>query len=221
MQSSASSYTGLQILNFTRDCESGAEWRSVHSEVFSYAELESATDGFKEVLGPNSSGMVCKGRLPDCNKSIAVKKMENVVEGERKSRTEMTAVGRTHHRNLPLLRFCIDGSRKLLVYEFMNNGSLADFLFREENRPDWNIRVRIALDVARGILYLHEECETRIIHCNIKAQNILLNYSWTAKISDFGLAELLMTNEPVTNYMGAKGTSGYMAPEWQKTSMII
>ncbi|KAL8501917.1 hypothetical protein ACS0TY_021149 [Phlomoides rotata] len=186
---------------------------------FSYAELERATDGFKDILGLNPSGAVYKGRWPDCNKSIAVKKLENVAEGDRKFRTEMTAVGRTHHRNLvPLLGFCIDGSRKLLVYEFMKNGSLAEFLFEVENRPHWNVRVRIALDVARGILYLHE-CETRIIHCNIKPQNILLNDSWTAKISDFGLAKLLMTNELGT-YTGAKGTSSYMAPEWQKTSLI-
>ncbi|KAL8497094.1 hypothetical protein ACS0TY_020682 [Phlomoides rotata] len=187
---------------------------------FSYAEPERATDGFKDILGLNPSGAVYKGRWPDCNKSIAVKKLENVAEGDRKFRTEMTAVGRTHHRNLvPLLGFCIDGSRKLLVYEFMKNGSLAEFLFEVENRPHWNVRVRIALDVARGILYLHEECETRIMHCNIKPQNILLNDSWTAKISDFGLAKLLMTNELGT-YTGAKGTSSYMAPEWQKTSLI-
>ncbi|PIN21619.1 Serine/threonine protein kinase [Handroanthus impetiginosus] len=187
---------------------------------FSYDELEKATDGFKEILGRNPYGAVYKGNLSEGNKNVAVKTLENVQEGESKFRTEMTAVGRTHHRNLVrLLGFCMEGSRKLLVYEFMSNGSLANFLFKVDNRPPWKERVRIALEVARGILYLHEECESRIIHCNIKPQNILLNDSWTAKISDFGLAKLLMNNQTGT-FTGAKGTRGYMAPESENAMLI-
>ena len=84
-------------------------------------------------------------------------------EGQREFRAEMTAIARTHHRNLiRLLGFCIEGSGKLLVYEFMSNGSLADLLFKAEMRPIWKERVRIALDVAKGILYLHEECDDRL-----------------------------------------------------------
>ncbi|KAH6826313.1 hypothetical protein C2S53_017662 [Perilla frutescens var. hirtella] len=187
---------------------------------FSYAELEKATNGFKEILGTSSFGAVYKGTLSEFNKCIAVKNLENVAEGETKFRAEMMAVGQTHHRNLvQLLGFCIEGSRKLLVYEFMKYGSLADYLFKMEVRPHWNERVRIALDVARGILYLHEECESTIIHCNIKPQNILLNDAWTAKISEFGLAKLVMTNQSGAS-TGVKRTSGYMPPEWQKTSLI-
>ncbi|PIN19777.1 Serine/threonine protein kinase [Handroanthus impetiginosus] len=186
---------------------------------FSYDELEEATDGFKEIVGRNAYGAVYKGNLSE-NNSIAVKTLENVEEGESKFRTEITAVGRTHHKNLVrLLGFCIEGPRKLLVYEFMNNGSLANYLFKTDNQPPWKERVRIALDVARGILYLHEECESCIIHCNIKPQNILLNDSWIAKISDFGLAKLLMTNQSGT-FTGAKGTKGYMAPEWEKGALL-
>lgn len=132
----------------------------------------------------------------------------------------MAAVRRTHHRNLVhLLGFCMEGSRKLLVYEYMSNGSLADFIFKAERRPLWKERVRISLEVARGILYLHEESEIQIIHCDIKPQNILLDDSWTAKICDFSLARLSMPNQSVTD-TGARGSRGYMAPEWQKNGLI-
>jgi len=140
---------------------------------YSYNELEKATDGFKEELGKGSFGVVYKGTISGGNKTIAVKRLEKIVEeGHREFRAEITAIARTHHRNLVrLLGFCIEGSKKLLVYEFMSNGSLSDLLFKAERRPIWKERVRIARDVARGILYLHEECEVHIIHCNIKPQN--------------------------------------------------
>ena len=117
-------------------------------------------------------------------------------EGEREFRREMRATGRTHQRNLvQLIGFCDEGSSRMLIYEYMSNGSLADLLFKAERRPCWNERVRIALDVARGICYLHEDCELHIIHCDIKPGNILMDHYWTAKISDFGLAKLLMPNK--------------------------
>jgi hypothetical protein len=189
---------------------------------FSYNELEKATDGFKEVLGKGSFGLVYKGYVSEANKTIAVKRLEKVVEeGEREFRAEMTAIGRTHHKNLvQLLGFCIEGSRKLLVYEYMSNGSLADFLFKAKKRPLWKERVRIALEVARGVFYLHQECEVHIIHCNLKPQNILMDDTWTAKISDFGLARLSVPNQTRNFTMGIEGTSGYSAPEWQKNAPI-
>ena len=99
-----------------------------------------------------------------------MKRLEKLVkEDEREFRAEMQAIGRTHHRNLVrLLGFCAKESKRLLVYEYMSNGSLADLLFKAIWRPNWHERLRIALDVARGILYLHEECEAPIIHCDIK-----------------------------------------------------
>jgi hypothetical protein len=189
---------------------------------FSYNELEKATDGFKEVLGKGSFGLVYKGYVSEANKTIAVKRLEKVVEeGEREFRAEMTAIGRTHHKNLvQLLGFCIEGSRKLLVYEYMSNGSLADFLFKAKKRPLWKERVRIALEVARGVFYLHQECEVHIIHCNLKPQNILMDDTWTAKISDFGLARLSVPSQTRNFTMGIEGTSGYSAPEWQKNAPI-
>uniref|UniRef100_A0A2N9ERT2 non-specific serine/threonine protein kinase n=1 Tax=Fagus sylvatica TaxID=28930 RepID=A0A2N9ERT2_FAGSY len=189
---------------------------------FSYNELENATDGFKEVLGKGSFGSVYKGYVSEANKTIAVKRLEKFVEeGEREFRAEMTAIGRTHHKNLvQLLGFCIEGSRKLLVYEYMSNGSLADFLFKAKKRPLWKERVRIALEVARGVFYLHQECEVHIIHCNLKPQNILMDDTWTAKISDFGLARLSVPNQTRNITMSMEATSGYSAPEWQKNALI-
>ncbi|KAJ9177769.1 hypothetical protein P3X46_012946 [Hevea brasiliensis] len=188
---------------------------------FSYSELEKATNGFQEELGRGSFGAVYRGTLQEGGKNIAVKRLERVVEeGEREFRAEMTAIGRTHHRNLvQLLGFCVEGCRKLLVYEYLNNGSLADVLFKAEVRPVWRERFRIALDVARGILYLHEECEVQIIHCNIKPQNILIDDSWTAKISDFGLAKLLQPSQVSTDE-GVSEIGGYLAPESQRNTLI-
>ncbi|KAG1369773.1 G-type lectin S-receptor-like serine/threonine-protein kinase LECRK2 [Cocos nucifera] len=188
---------------------------------FSYHELREATDGFKEELGKGAFGTVFKGALPRGQRAIAVKKLEKVVdEGEREFRTEMRTIGRTHHKNLVrLLGFCDEGTNRLLVYEYMSNGSLADLIFKADGHPNWDERVRIALDIARGIHYLHEECETRIIHCDIKPENILMDDNWTAKIADFGLAKLLMPSQTRT-FTGIRGTRGYLAPEWHKNAPI-
>ncbi|WOG82211.1 hypothetical protein DCAR_0101373 [Daucus carota subsp. sativus] len=137
-----------------------------------------------------------------------------LIDGEKEFQNEMKVIGRTHHRNLVrLLGYCHDGPKKLLVYEYMVNGSLADNLFDPQNPPRWDERIRIALEIARGILYLHEECETQIIHCDIKPQNILIDEYMSAKISDFGLAKLLKADQTNTN-TGIRGTRGYVAPEW-------
>ncbi|MED6179884.1 hypothetical protein PIB30_004939 [Stylosanthes scabra] len=190
---------------------------------FSYSELKRATDGFKQELGKGSFGAVYKGVLykGKSRRLIAVKRLEKLVEeGEREFQAEVRAIGKTHHRNLVrLLGFCAEGSKRLLVYEYMSNGSLGKLLFGDERLPNWDERVRIALDIARGILYLHEECEAPIIHCDIKPQNILMDEFWTAKISDFGLAKLLMPDQTRT-FTGVRGTRGYLAPEWNKNTPI-
>ncbi|XP_008779807.2 G-type lectin S-receptor-like serine/threonine-protein kinase LECRK2 [Phoenix dactylifera] len=188
---------------------------------FSYHELREATQGSKEELGKGAFGTVFKGTLPSGERAIAVKKLEKVVdEGEREFRREMRTIGRTHHKNLVrLLGFCDEGANRLLVYEYMSNGSLADLIFKADRHPDWDERVRIALDIAKGIHYLHEDCETRIIHCDIKPENILMDDNWTAKISDFGLAKLLMPSQTRT-FTGIRGTRGYLAPEWHKNAPI-
>lgn len=107
----------------------------------------------------------------------------------------------------------------MLVLEYMSNGSLANMIFRPEKRPSWEERIKVARDIARGILYLHQECETQIIHCDIKPQNILMDDKWCAKISDFGLAKLLKQDQTNTN-TGIRGTKGYVAPEWHQKQAI-
>ena len=183
---------------------------------YTYAELDKATNGFLDELGRGAFGTVFKGVIPNGRRVVAIRRLENVVaEGEREFRNEMKAIGRTYHKNLvKLYGYCHDGNNRLLVYyEYMSNGSLAKFLFESERKPSWEEKTRIALNVARGILYLHEECETQIIHCDIKPENILMDEHKCAKIADFGLAKLLMPNQTRT-YTGIRGTRGYVAPEW-------
>ncbi|KAK1617857.1 hypothetical protein QYE76_023374 [Lolium multiflorum] len=184
---------------------------------FTYKEIEQATDGFREELGSGASGIVYKGQLQDeFGTGIAVKRIDKMLaETEKEFAIEVQTIGRTFHRNLVrLLGFCGEGRERLLVYELMTNGSLNGFLF-SGTRPTWNLRVQVALGVARGLLYLHEECSSQIIHCDIKPQNILLDENLVAKISDFGLAKLLRKNQTQTN-TGIRGTRGYVAPEWFK-----
>ncbi|KAH9717695.1 non-specific serine/threonine protein kinase [Citrus sinensis] len=188
---------------------------------FSYEQLVLATKNFEEEIGRGGSGRVYKGSI-NSGKEVAVKKLIKMVEeGESEFRNEMKIIGRTHHKNLvQLVGFCTEGSNGLLVYEFMKNGSLANLLFTSEQRPSWNERRRIALEIAKGIHYLHDECETRIIHCDIKPQNILMDESWTAKISDFGLSKLLKPDQTRT-YTILRGTRGYRAPEWHSNNSPI
>ncbi|KAL5567260.1 hypothetical protein UlMin_030424 [Ulmus minor] len=189
---------------------------SMNLRSFTYEELEKATDGFKEELGRGAFGTVFKGVLSfhEGNLQVAVKKLNNMVrEREQEFKAEVGAIGRTDHKNLVrLMGFCNDTRNRILVYQFMSNGSLADFIFGAP-RPKWNQRKQIALGTASGLFYLHEECNNQIIHCDIKPQNILLDDSYTARISDFGLAKILMTNQTRTT-TGIRGTRGYVAPEW-------
>ncbi|XP_062114827.1 G-type lectin S-receptor-like serine/threonine-protein kinase LECRK2 [Humulus lupulus] len=194
-------------------------------QVFSYNELERATEGFKDELGRGLFGAVYRGNLlyGGQNKAIAVKRLEKFVEdGIREFRAEMSAIGMTHHRNLvQLLGFCIEDSKVLLVCEFMSNGSLADLLFKAAKQPSWRDRVRLIQEVAKGVLYLHEECAVHIIHGNLNSQNILLNESWTAKISDFGFARLLlMPSQLKMSKALVEERASYSAPEWQKNAVI-
>lgn len=191
---------------------------------YSYRELENATNGFSDQVGEGAFGTVFKGALTLNGgdiKAVAVKRLEKVMaDGEREFRNEMKIIGKTHHRNLvKLLGYCHEGDHRLLVYEFMINGSLADFIFESETKPNWEERIQICINVARGILYLHEECETQIIHCDIKPENILMDDQKRAKIADFGLSKLLMPNQTRT-YTGLRGTRGYLAPEWHKNMAI-
>ncbi|XP_031274819.1 G-type lectin S-receptor-like serine/threonine-protein kinase LECRK3 [Pistacia vera] len=195
---------------------------STNVRSYTYKELEEATGGFKQTLGRGAFGTVYKGVLASQPKRfIAVKKLDKMEhEGEKEFKTEVSVIGQTHHKNLVcLLGFCDEGEHRLLVYEYMGNGSLASFLFGI-SRPNWNQRVQIAFGIARGLMYLHEECSTQIIHCDIKPQNILLDEYFTPRISDFGLAKLLLAEQTRAAYTGIRGTVGYFAPEWFRRASI-
>ncbi|CAH9094298.1 unnamed protein product [Cuscuta epithymum] len=188
---------------------------------FSYKELHRATKGFKEMLGSGGFGAVYRGVL--ANKTVAaVKQLEGIEQGEKQFRMEFTTISSTHHLNLVrLIGFCSEGRHRLLVYEFMKNGSLDQFLFpssSSESKPlclNWQQRYNIALGTARGIAYLHEECRDCIIHCDIKPENILLDEGYNAKVSDFGLAKLINSKQQIKDrtLTSIRGTRGYFAPE--------
>ncbi|KAM2046838.1 hypothetical protein ACFX1T_005580 [Malus domestica] len=190
---------------------------------FTFEEIKDATNKFKEEIGRGASATVFKGVLASDNgigNCVAVKSLDVKVRGnDVEFNAEVSAIGRTSHRNLvQLLGFCDEGEHRMLVYEFMSNGSLASFVFGE-SRPKWFQRRHIALGIARGLLYLHEECSSQIVHCDIKPQNILLDDSFTARISDFGLAKLLRMDQTRTT-TAIRGTKGYVAPEWFKNLPI-
>jgi hypothetical protein len=181
---------------------------------FKYSYLQFITRNFSERLGAGSFGSVFKGVQPNTT-TVAVKKLEGFHQGEKQFRAEVSTIGNIHHMNLiQLLGFCSEGAKKLLVYEYMPNGSLDKHLFGSTSMTlSWKVRHSIALGIAKGLAYLHEECRDCIIHCDIKPQNILLDASFVPKLADFGLAKLLGRDfSRVLTSM--RGTIGYLAPEW-------
>ncbi|KAM7497313.1 hypothetical protein LguiA_021727 [Lonicera macranthoides] len=189
---------------------------------FSYEVLVQATNSFKDELGRGAFSLVYKGVLDigGTRSNVAIKKLDRVFEdGEKEFRAEVNVIAHTRHKNLVrLLGFCDDGENRLLVYEYMSNGTIASFLFGD-TKPSWNLRTRIAFGIARGLLYLHEECTTQIIHCDIKSHNVLLDECYNAKISDFGLAKLLMVDQSRI-LTAIRGTKGYVAPEWFRNTPV-
>ncbi|KAJ0966040.1 hypothetical protein J5N97_027178 [Dioscorea zingiberensis] len=184
--------------------------------VFSYRELEALTKNFSERLGGGGFGSVFKGVLPD-KTTIAVKKLEGLRQGEKQFRAEVSTMGTIQHVNLVRLRgFCCEGDKRLLVYDFMPNGSLDSYLTDDhaEQQPlGWKQRYQIAIGTARGLAYLHEQCRDCIMHCDIKPENILLDKDLCPKVSDFGMAKLM--GRDISRVMTTmRGTVGYLAPEW-------
>ncbi|CAI9778588.1 unnamed protein product [Fraxinus pennsylvanica] len=189
---------------------------------FTFKELRETTNGFEEELGRGACSTVYKGTIKNDNTEtvVAVKTLHKMAtEGEEEFKAEVSSISRTNHKNLvQLLGYCDEDQNRLLVYEFMSNGSLANFLF-ENSMPNWYKRLQIAFAIARGIRYLHEECKDQIIHCDIKPRNVLLDECFTPKISDFGLAKLLKPDQSRTT-TGIRGTKGYVAPEWFRNMPI-
>ncbi|CAA7041723.1 unnamed protein product [Microthlaspi erraticum] len=188
---------------------------------FEFEELEQATENFKMQIGSGGFGSVYKGTLPD-ETLVAVKKITNHgLPGRQEFCTEIAVIGNIRHTNLVKLRgFCARGRQLLLVYEYMNHGSLEKTLF-SANGPvlEWQERFDIALGTARGLAYLHSGCDQKIIHCDVKPENILLHDHFQPKISDFGLSKLL-SQEESSLFTTMRGTRGYLAPEWITNAAI-
>ncbi|KAM0825440.1 hypothetical protein ACQ4PT_069555 [Festuca glaucescens] len=182
--------------------------------VFSEAHIKKATKSFSEKLGEGGFGCVFKGELPGFS-LVAVKKLKSIAQGEKQFRAEVQTIGMIHHINLVrLFGFCVQGRTRLLIYEYMENGSLNSHLFSKKSaKLTWDLRYHIALGTARGLAYLHEECKECIIHCDMKPDNILLDAEFCPKIADFGMAKLLGRDfsRALTTM---RGTIGYLAPEW-------
>jgi len=192
------------------------DYRAQKPARFSYADIKRITNGFKEKLGEGAHGTVFKGKLS--SEILVAVKMLNGTEGEGKEFiNEVGIMGKIHHINVVrLLGFCADGIHRALVYNLFPNGSLQSFIFPPDNKDHfmgWEKLQQIGIGIAKGIEYLHLGCNHPIIHFDINPHNVLLDESFTPKISDFGLAKLCSKNLSVVSMTAAKGTLGYMAPE--------
>ncbi|XP_038880646.1 probable receptor-like protein kinase At5g20050 [Benincasa hispida] len=191
---------------------------------FRYKELEEATDYFRALIGRGSSGSVFKGILKD-GTAVAVKRIEGENRGDKEFRAEVSAIASVQHINLVrLIGYCTNSSGpRFLVYEFVSNGSLDCWIFpkkpkhKNRNRPGgclaWDLRYRVAIDVAKALAYLHHDCRSRILHLDVKPENILLDENYRAIVSDFGLSKLMGKDESRI-MISMRGTRGYLAPEW-------
>ncbi|KHN06681.1 Putative receptor-like protein kinase [Glycine soja] len=186
---------------------------------YSYSEVKRMTNSFRNKLGQGGFGSVYKGQLQD-GRVVAVKILNKSDGNGEEFVNEVASISRTSHVNIVrLLGFCLDSSKRALVYEFMPNGSLDNFIYEEKNplkvarHLDCKVLYDITIGIARGLEYLHRGCNTRILHFDIKPHNILLDEDFCPKISDFGLAKICPRKESVVSMLGARGTAGYIAPE--------
>jgi hypothetical protein len=195
--------------------EEGYRMITSHFRAYSYSELQRATRKFRTEIGHGGSGIVYKGVLDD-ERTVAVKVLQDVSQSEEVFHAELSAIGRIYHMNLVRMwGFCSEGVHRILVYEYVDNGSLANVLFQSSGKLlGWKQRFNIALGVAKGLAYLHNECLEWIIHCDMKPENILLDNEMEPKITDFGLAKLLNRDGSDPGLSRIRGTRGYMAPEW-------
>lgn len=189
---------------------------------FTYKELHHITNGFERQLGKGGFGAVYSGKLLN-GTQVAVKKLESLKQGNKEFKAEVAIMAGISHNNLLCLRgFCAQKGHRLLVYEYMENGSLDQWLFAEAHKRSqltWDVRCKIALGIARGLAYLHHDSREKVIHLDIKPQNILLDESFNAKVADFGLSRLV--NKSETHVMTTmRGTPGYLAPDWVKEGVI-
>ncbi|XP_021748219.1 probable serine/threonine-protein kinase At1g01540 [Chenopodium quinoa] len=192
---------------------------------YTLRELELATNGLADenVIGEGGYGIVYHGILQD-NTQVAVKNLlNNRGQAEKEFKVEVEAIGRVRHKNLVrLLGYCVEGAYRMLVYEYVDNGNLDQWLHGDVGDVSpltWDIRMNVILGTAKGLAYLHEGLEPKVVHRDIKSSNILIDRQWNSKVSDFGLAKLLGSE---MSYVTTRvmGTFGYVAPEYACTGML-
>ncbi|CAN8279949.1 unnamed protein product [Cochlearia groenlandica] len=223
-------------INKRFDCEEKEDFDNLKEvnengiQIFTYKQLHSATGGFSKsnVVGHGGFGLVYRGVLNDGRK-VAVKVMDNAgKQGQDEFKMEVELLSRLRSQYLlALLGYCSDNSHKLLVYEFMANGGLQEHLYPNNRssgsvapRLDWETRMRIALEAAKGLEYLHETVSPPVIHRDFKSSNILLDRNFHAKVSDFGLAKVGSDKAGVHVSTRVLGTQGYVAPEYPLTGHL-
>ncbi|CAI8619866.1 unnamed protein product [Vicia faba] len=193
---------------------------------YKYSDVKRMTESFKVKLGEGGYGLVYKGNINGC--LVAVKVLNESKGNGEDFINEVASICKTSHVNVvTLLGFCLDGTKKALIYEFMPNGSLEKYIHNSNKESkatektktspnpslSWENLHQIAIGIARGLEYLHKGCNTRILHFDIKPHNILLDETYRPKISDFGLAKLSTRDESLISMSNARGTVGYVAPE--------
>ncbi|WKA07194.1 hypothetical protein VitviT2T_025050 [Vitis vinifera] len=196
----------IKVIKFLED------YRALKPSRYSYNDIKRITDGFKEKLGEGGYGTVYKGKLS--NEILVAVKILNYSNGNGEEFiNEVGTIGRIHHINVVhLIGFCSDGYRRALIYEFLSNESLEKFIFSNHSLG-WEKLQDIAIGIAKGIEYLHQGCDQRILHFDIKPHNILLDHNFNPKISDFGLAKLCSKEQSAVSMSVIRGTMGYIAPE--------
>ncbi|KAI3787333.1 hypothetical protein L1987_41733 [Smallanthus sonchifolius] len=192
---------------------------------FTLRDLEQATRRFssENVVGEGGYGVVYKGTLIN-GTVVAVKKLlNNLGQAEKEFRVEVEAIGHVRHKNLVrLLGYCIEGTQRMLVYEYVDNGNLEQWLHGDTQECGvltWEARMKVLLGIAKALAYLHEAIEPKVVHRDIKSSNILIDHDFNGKLSDFGLAKLLDSGESHINTR-VMGTFGYVAPEYANTGML-
>ncbi|CAL4907292.1 unnamed protein product [Urochloa decumbens] len=191
---------------------------------FTFEELKLCTNDFREInaIGAGGYGRVYRGKLPD-GQLVAIKRSkEGSMQGGLEFKTEIELLSRVHHKNLVgLVGFCFEKGEKMLVYEFISNGTLSEALYGIKGiQLQWSTRLKIALDSARGLAYLHDHANPPIIHRDVKSTNILLDGKMTAKVADFGLSLLVSDSEEGQLCTNVKGTLGYLDPEYYMTQQL-
>ncbi|KAI3456950.1 hypothetical protein Pfo_013613 [Paulownia fortunei] len=200
---------------------------NISADILTFHELSVATQNFnpETLIGEGGFGRVYKGHLERKNIDVAVKQLDrNGFQGNREFLVEVLMLSLLHHLNLVnLVGYCAEGEQRILVYEYMVNGSLEDHLLNigPDKKPlDWDTRMKIAEGAARGLEYLHETANPPVIYRDFKASNILLDGNFDPKLSDFGLAKLGPTGGKTHVSTRVMGTYGYCAPEYASTGQL-